>query len=179
MKQSSVISCLLVGLFLTGLGTWAKSYGAEYFIINANSGKCLDASNRYSGSPVTQWTCHGGDNQRWREGEDAIDPGTGGSHLIQLIDTKSGMCLDIRGGSKNDGAQLQIYPCKDGVSSTVYNQHFVTNSITSSSKTMMIKAVHSGKCFDVPYASQSNGIGIQQYTCHGGLNQQWVLVPAF
>lgn len=38
-------------------------------------------------------------------------------------------------------------------------------------------ARHSGKCLDVSGASGSNGAYLQQYTCHGGLNQQWWLKP--
>lgn len=38
-------------------------------------------------------------------------------------------------------------------------------------------AQHSGKCLDVVDASRSNGAKVQQYTCHSGLNQQWILWP--
>jgi hypothetical protein len=36
-----------------------------------------------------------------------------------------------------------------------------------------IVAAHSGKCLDVRDVSLADGARIQQWTCHGGANQQW------
>jgi hypothetical protein len=38
------------------------------------------------------------------------------------------------------------------------------------------QAVHSGLCMDVRRASTKNRARVQQYTCHKGNNQKWVLV---
>jgi hypothetical protein len=38
-------------------------------------------------------------------------------------------------------------------------------------------ALHSGKCLDIPSGSLDAGIPVQQYTCHGGTNQQWRFEP--
>ena len=34
-------------------------------------------------------------------------------------------------------------------------------------------ARHSGKCMDLPGASQDNDVQFKQYTCNGGTNQQF------
>ena len=39
-------------------------------------------------------------------------------------------------------------------------------------------SVNSGKCLDVTDWSAANGTRMQQWTCHGGANQQWRLQPA-
>lgn len=41
-----------------------------------------------------------------------------------------------------------------------------------------IQARHSKKCLDVRNSSISSGADIQQYSCHGGANQQWTLQSA-
>jgi endo-1,4-beta-xylanase len=38
-----------------------------------------------------------------------------------------------------------------------------------------LKNESSGMCLDVPGASSSDGVQIQQYPCHYGPNQQWLL----
>jgi hypothetical protein len=40
--------------------------------------------------------------------------------------------------------------------------------------TYTLKAVHSGKCADVFGASTADAAKVQQYTCHGRANQQWM-----
>ena len=40
-----------------------------------------------------------------------------------------------------------------------------------------IHPVHSGKCLDVTGASAADGAQIIQYGCHGGPNQQFLLIP--
>jgi hypothetical protein len=38
-------------------------------------------------------------------------------------------------------------------------------------------ARHSGQCLDVTGGSVANGTPVIQWPCHGGANQEWVLVP--
>jgi hypothetical protein len=37
----------------------------------------------------------------------------------------------------------------------------------------LLKAVHSGKCVEVADGDLTNGANVQQWTCNGGMNQQW------
>jgi hypothetical protein len=41
-----------------------------------------------------------------------------------------------------------------------------------------VVARHSGKCLDVPGSNPSQGVQLIQWTCHGGDNQSWVIVPS-
>lgn len=43
--------------------------------------------------------------------------------------------------------------------------------------TTTLTASHSGKCLDVPGSATSNGAVMQQWRCHGGVEQQWRFVP--
>jgi hypothetical protein len=38
-----------------------------------------------------------------------------------------------------------------------------------------IRVRQSGKCIDVPGGQSSDGVLMQQFSCHGGLNQLWRL----
>ena len=42
---------------------------------------------------------------------------------------------------------------------------------------VQLVARHSGECLDVPGASVTAGIQVQQWLCWGGTNQQWLLMP--
>jgi hypothetical protein len=44
-------------------------------------------------------------------------------------------------------------------------------------QTVSMVAMHSSKCLDVPGASLSDGVQLQQFGCHGGTNQQWRIEP--
>lgn len=52
------------------------------------------------------------------------------------------------------------------------------NATATTSQWRSIVAQHSGKCLDISGVSQANGAGAIQWACHGGGNQQWVVVPA-
>jgi hypothetical protein len=39
--------------------------------------------------------------------------------------------------------------------------------------------LHSWKCLDVPGGSLDDAVQIQQFDCHQGLNQLWLIIPAF
>ena len=43
--------------------------------------------------------------------------------------------------------------------------------------TSTIAAAHSGKCLDIPYGITRRGVKLIQYSCHGGVNQQFELRP--
>lgn len=79
----------------------------------------------------------------------------------------SGKCLDVSGGSTNNGANLIQWECHGGA-----NQHFLVLPLGGGGA--LIVARHSGHCLDVSGGSTANGAAIIQWPCHGGLNQQWV-----
>jgi len=87
--------------------TW--SYDGVKHIVNAGSGRCLDANMRTG--RVQQYSCEGPSNktQRWN----LI------GNQIQLEEDPS-KCLNINGGAGNQGDGLIIYPCSENGP----NEHF-------------------------------------------------------
>jgi len=102
--------------------------------------------------------------------EAATAPVAGG--IYQLAVTKSGMCLDVTGGSKDNGGLLQQWGCASGA---VWQQFRVVSAGTG---VYNLVNVNSGKCVDVPAASTTSGVQLQQWACGSGTNQQWKFVAS-
>jgi hypothetical protein len=126
--------------------------GAEFALVNVNSGKCLDVSARSTsdGARVQQWTCHGGTNQRWRA-EDA------GGGYVRLRAVHSNKCLDVAGVSTADGALLQQWSCGSG-----QNQQFLLQDMGGGQ--LRITPRHSGKAVEVAGCSTADGATLRQWT---------------
>jgi Ricin-type beta-trefoil lectin domain-like len=86
----------------------ASGYGPIY---NYGAGTCLDdpGSSRSSGTQMDSWGCNGGSNQQWREYSSKLVDNQFWFYMFQ--NEASGLCLDLRGGSKNDGTPVIQYPC--------------------------------------------------------------------
>ncbi len=105
---------------------------ALYQIINLQSRKCLEVrnANQFAGTPVDQFTCgttgsfDSLSTQLWGV---AYEPSSGGLYLIPYSNLRfSGiqlLCLDVAGGSTDDGTMLEQWPCNHGG-----NQQFVFNN---------------------------------------------------
>ena len=65
-------------------------------------GLCVDANGGKPGDLVKLWTCDGGANQVWKAEQKG--------NFTKLVG-RSGLCLDIRYGSKEVGAPLQSWNC--------------------------------------------------------------------
>ena len=85
-----------------GLGT--------YYIFNQSTHKCLDLNggpNAGAGSYVNEWDCQFQNTQRWDvQSWGSSDPGA-----VEITNRSTGMCLDVRGASPNNGTWLDIWPC--------------------------------------------------------------------
>ncbi|MDQ2840800.1 MAG: RICIN domain-containing protein [Acidobacteriota bacterium] len=139
-------------------------------MISENSGKCLDMRGgpaaTWQTDPAQQWACLGAaqTNQLFQ-----FVPVAGG---YQINVKNSGLALQVTGGETagNDagieqwayeGQPYQIWtvkPTSDG--------HFTISPNSSTSS-----------CMDVRGMSKSDGALVQQWTCWGGANQAWSLVP--
>ena len=84
----------------------------------------------------------------------------------------SGKCLDVRGASKQPGANVDQYPCHGGL-----NQRFKIERISDDPGFYKISSKNSGLVFDISGASKNDGANLIQYTWHGGDNQRFSLVP--
>ncbi|GAA3018750.1 RICIN domain-containing protein [Actinokineospora globicatena] len=89
----------------------------------------------------------------------------------ELKPRSSDKCLDVDGGSTEDGANAIQYTCHGGT-----NQQWQL-VLVDSSDVFAISAGNSGKCLDVEGGATNDGANVIQWECHGGKNQQWQLVP--
>ena len=102
--------------------------------------------------------------------EAATAPVAGG--IYQLAVTKSGMCIDVAAGSKDNGGLLQQWGCTAGAA---WQQFKV---VSGGSGVYNLVNVNSGKCIDVPSASTTSGVQLNQWTCGNSTNQQWKFVAS-
>lgn len=139
-----------------------------YQISARHSGKCLDVAGWSSanGALITQWDCHGGENQQWT----FFDVDGAGTYSITA--KNSGKALDVFGGIFS-GANGVIVNQWDYNGST--NQMWKVNDLGNGFYSIIAK--HSGKGLDVRGASTSNGAQVQQYDFRWGYNQQFKLTP--
>ena len=84
-------------------------------LVNAASGKCLDASLERpplaNGTQVYQWGCHGGANQAW------TTRAQGGGNAL-LMAAAPNLCLDVLGISPQAGAATVVWACTGGANQT-------------------------------------------------------------
>jgi dienelactone hydrolase len=64
------------------------------------------------------------------------------------------------------------------ISTSPTTTNTTTRPPTGGASTFSLVGVGSGKCVDVPGASQTNGTGLIIYTCNGGSNQRWTQTAA-
>jgi len=134
---------------------------ATYFqIVNRNSGLCMDINNATmgSGTNVQQWTCNGGNWQRW-----SYDATTG---LIRSLQDPR-YCLD-NGGTYSDGANVQIWACTGNA-----NQRFTLDTVSGSIR----MRTYPTQVVDAFNASATPGSNIITWTDSGAANQRWNFVP--
>jgi hypothetical protein len=79
---------------------------------------------------------------------------------------QSGRCIDVPGGSQNNGTQVALQDCNGGPSQIW---------TLGASKQLTVYGIT--KCLDVANASSDDGAVVQIYDCTGGANQQWAINP--
>ncbi|MFI5890991.1 RICIN domain-containing protein [Actinoplanes sp. NPDC051513] len=102
--------------------------------------------------------------------EAAALPAAGGTY--QLAVTKSGKCIDVTAGSKDNGALLQQWGCTAGATW----QQFKLTAITSTQYQLV--NVNSGRCIDVPGGSTASGVQVQQWGCASSQTNQLFTLTA-
>ncbi len=79
--------------------------GGFYRILIEHSGKCLDVegASMANGARISQWEYWGGDNQKFR-----LEPAPFQlySNFYKLVAKHSGRCVEVAGGSPDDGAPI-------------------------------------------------------------------------
>ena len=100
-----------------------------------------------------------GDIGALSEGRD-ISAATAGSPITRLIDPNK--CIDVRGGSGNNGTSVQIYSC---------NQTAAQAWTVDGNRLRVL----GGKCLDVKGGVNANGTALQIWDCVGNKNQTFTL----
>lgn len=179
MKRLLFVLALAAGLSALALSTAPATRVAHaqsgidpnqwYQIVARISGLCLDVNGGglNTGARLIQYTCHGGDNQRFR-----FEPLGNGYYRIRA--GNSNLCIDQANATYSYGGQFMQYTCHNGL-----NQQFdVISGQVGSGYYNQIRVQHSLLNMDVANASYSPGAYIIQYDPHGGINQQFELVPS-
>ncbi|GEC10235.1 hypothetical protein SSP24_78900 [Streptomyces spinoverrucosus] len=85
-----------------------RNGNGTFQIVNSASGKCLDIYEAESGdgTPVIQYSCTGGSNQRWR----VKASGT----AFQIVSAMNSKCLEVFGGTSRDGDDVAVWSCNGG-----------------------------------------------------------------
>ncbi len=132
----------------------------------ANTSLLLDAAGQspVDGANVAVYTANGGDNQRW-----AFVPApifhSGGIYEIRSM-LKTTMAMDVRGGSKVRGANVELQLADGG-----NDQKFLVTEETADH--WSIQNVNSGFFVDVAGNRAANGANVEQWTDNDARNQRW------
>ena len=146
---------------------------AQYIIRNVATGKCIDIANgsTAAGDPVAQYMCHGGQNQRFRF--DFALPGSGRTHISNV---HSYLCIVPTGYQGPSTPRMGLVQSSCTAPEANFNLVRATNQGPTgqhAERAVLRWAFDSTFCIDVPSAARTDGLILQAYRCHGGLNQLW------
>ncbi|MGW0572026.1 RICIN domain-containing protein [Streptomyces tauricus] len=136
-------------------------------VVNAGSGKCVDAraAGTADGTAVQQYACNSSQAQQWQ----LRDTGDGRVRVDNRADaTKSWDVADV---SAADGAAVQLWTYGGGT-----NQQWQPVADAGGTTYHFVNR-NSGKCLDVPSASTADGVQLQQWTCNGSAAQSFRIDP--
>lgn len=133
---------------------------ATYRVTNVRTGKVLAVTSGTLGFAAPG----AGAEQRWMRST------TGDGHAT-LVNSASGLLLDVFGAATHDGAEAGVYRPTAGA-----NQSWAFRPAASDVWRAPVFR-HSSKCLDVMGGSTVDGASVVQYGCNGGANQQWALRP--
>src|SRR5262249_19645109 len=157
MRTGGKVLTFLAGIATTVAVAATPAHAATpqityFLVVSQNSGKCLDLQDgsQADGTPIIQWTCHGGGNPQWR-------PMLRGRGFCGVSVAQTGKCLAVKDASLDNGADIVQMPCGGYKGSQLwYLLPFGPDFQT-------IRNTASGKCLDVRDVSQENGAAIQQW----------------
>ncbi|MDI2126301.1 RICIN domain-containing protein [Yinghuangia seranimata] len=114
----------------------------------------VQGGSRDNGAAVILWECNGNDDQKWTYT-------TNSAGMTQLVNWKSGKCLDIFNWDFRAGAQLDQWDCHGGA-----NQEWVRDGFT-------FRNPASHMVLDDPNSSTAWGTRPIIWPYHEGYNQIW------
>jgi len=139
--------------------------GHVYSLVSRNSGKCMDVVDHSysSGAEIQQWSCHYQENQRFM-----ATRLYGNAWVFTAVESR--MPLQIEPGFYGDGALLVQGGNYFG------NSGYFTVRPTYQRGVFTIRTNQGNKCLDVQDVSRYDGARIQQWSCTGRANQEWIFV---
>ncbi|MEZ4605418.1 MAG: RICIN domain-containing protein [Deinococcales bacterium] len=130
-------------------------------LVNANSNKCLDVfeARTTQGTNIIQYSCHTGNNQKWKI--EAV----GSSYRLTAM--HSNQVLDVSSSSTSDGADAIQWPWNN-----TRNQLWDIRQVGDYYE---LRAAHSGKCLSVAGSSRLDEAKVVQWTCSDLTSQRWII----
>jgi hypothetical protein len=159
-----------VRVYQASTSTGGISPTAWYTVRNLNSGMCTDGAggSTANGTRVQQWPCDGGLKQQWQ-----FRPTDNGYYNV-VPRTSTSLTWDVTGGAGATGNGVKVQLWSFGGSGGP-NQQWRPESLGGGR--WRFRARHSGRCLDVPGASVTMGVQLQQWDCNGTGAQSFVLTP--
>ena len=146
-----------------------KYINGYYQIINAKSGKALNAENGNL-LPTTNVSIATADSsqksQLWSITVD--DEGN-----YRFVNAASGLSLDIAGGSASKGANVQTYTTVDASKYQAFTLDEMSGFISDNSTYLIRFAKDTNKLLDVSAMSKSENGNVEIYQATANLNQRW------
>jgi hypothetical protein len=167
----AAIFCLSGTVFFLSVNAFAQlNPEMSYLIINKHSQKALDVAggSTQNSANVQQFDVHGKKNQQWTFKPSGFH---NGSPVYLIVNVKSSRALDVKGSSREDGANVVQYEITG-------NKNQLWQIFRTSGPYYRIQALHSGKCLDVTGWNTKNGGNVAQHNCSEAANQQWKITPA-
>jgi hypothetical protein len=134
-------------------------------IVSVSSRACLFGYGMSPMGAVAQYECLGSPDQSFQL------QSTGSGNQFFLVNSNSGLCVNVNGGSTAPGATIIQYGCSNST-----NEIFTPTQNSDGSFTL--KAQNSGLCLEIPNFSMEV-VQLDQNVCTGGANQRFILpLPA-
>ncbi|MFE5941811.1 RICIN domain-containing protein [Streptomyces sp. NPDC056480] len=135
-------------------------------VVNAGSGKCLDAraASTVNGTAVQQYACNGTTAQQW-----TVAP-TSDGHVRIGARTDPAQVVDVSDVSTADNAAVHLWTYGGGL-----NQQW--RAVDEGGGAFHLVNRNSGKCLDVPAASTADSVRLVQYACNGTAAQRFRVTP--
>ncbi|MDG4808060.1 RICIN domain-containing protein [Micromonospora sp. WMMD1120] len=130
-------------------------------VLRAASGLCLGLDGDGERAEAELAVCTGGPEQQW-----VVNPA--GADVVTLTNAAYGQCLDVEGGSADDGTRLLQFPCHGGA-----NQQW--RLAATGTGPVLLVAAHSGKCGQADDDGDEADDDVRQRPCDGRPAQQWTL----
>ena len=171
-RSSSFLTIFLFS-FLVVNHSFAQFASPSYYIISTATGHCMDVegSSESPDAAIVELPCDGRGSQRW-----LFNPLGALDHEIE--NELSRHCIDVDGQSAASGSRLRQFDCMGGSQPSQIIK--VWAGPQNDNHIAFMQFDHSGLCVDLLHATVTPEANeIQQFSCHGGPNQTWLIVPAF